>query len=206
VRHLFPAGRPIQLDKQVGRSQIAIVLDDLVFEDQVIPESIPGQFGDQPVVLVQVVTVVREDDIGSKGAFQVLEGVLDVRPDVREVPIPEPFHDDCLLRSFAQEQVRAVGGFIRSCGVCAEDEPIDFEARPFVEQAQDCPPAANLDVVAVRPEKQKSPGLLLPVGEKERKHIQSFERKTREALTKADSHKRHKKHKRLIFLGRRAKL
>ena len=40
--------------KTFGRAEITVVLRDLVLEDQVVAERVPGQLGDEPVILVEV--------------------------------------------------------------------------------------------------------------------------------------------------------
>ena len=50
-------------------AQVAVVLGDLVLEDQVVAERVPGQLAEEPVVLVQVVARVGEDEIGLDRAF-----------------------------------------------------------------------------------------------------------------------------------------
>jgi hypothetical protein len=41
-------------------AKISIVLKHFVFKDEMIPPSIPGQFIDQPVILVQIIPVMSE--------------------------------------------------------------------------------------------------------------------------------------------------
>ena len=53
------------VDEDVRRTEVAVELRDLVLEDQVVAERVPGQLAGEPVVLVRVVAVVREDDVGS---------------------------------------------------------------------------------------------------------------------------------------------
>ena len=61
---LAPRDRLLEVDEDVGRAEVAVVLGDLVLEDQVVAEGVPGQLGDEPVVLVAVVVGVREDEVG----------------------------------------------------------------------------------------------------------------------------------------------
>ncbi len=46
-----------------GEPEIAVVLGNLVLQDQVIPERIPSQIRDQPVILMTIVAIVRKDQI-----------------------------------------------------------------------------------------------------------------------------------------------
>ncbi|HQK17298.1 MAG TPA: hypothetical protein PLJ27_07585, partial [Polyangiaceae bacterium] len=176
VRHFPAARRPIQLNIEVWRPQVSVVLDDLVFEDQVIPEGVPGQFADQPMVLVQVMTVVRENDVGLENALQLLEGVLDFRADVREVAVPKSLGDDRLLRAFSQKHLRALDRFLGPRGLGAENDPVNLRAFQFREQTEDCSAAADLDIVAMRPEKQQAPKRFFPATKKEREHFPSLQK------------------------------
>src|SRR6202008_429680 len=58
------------------RTEPAVVLRDLILEDQVIPERVPGQFGDDSVVLMKVVLVVRENSIWPDRRLEFLEEIL----------------------------------------------------------------------------------------------------------------------------------
>src|SRR3981081_1841749 len=70
-------GRWIEPHKKVRRSQIAIILGNLVFQDQMIAKRVPCQFADHPVVLVQVVPVVRQDQVRNKLRLQFFELIFD---------------------------------------------------------------------------------------------------------------------------------
>ena len=50
--------------KEVQAHQVVVVFRNLVFPDQVVPEGVPGQVRDQAVVLVPVIAVVGENQIG----------------------------------------------------------------------------------------------------------------------------------------------
>ena len=53
----------IEGQKAIRRTQIAIVFRDLVLEDQLIAEGVSGQLGDSPVVLMEILAMVREHEI-----------------------------------------------------------------------------------------------------------------------------------------------
>ena len=48
-------------DEDVRRAEVAVVLRDLVLEDQVVAPGVPRQLAHEAVILVQVVPRVRED-------------------------------------------------------------------------------------------------------------------------------------------------
>jgi hypothetical protein len=60
-------------------AEVALVLGDLVLQDQVVAEGVPGQLGDQPVVLMAVLQPVGEDQVGGDLALEPLEVLLDGR-------------------------------------------------------------------------------------------------------------------------------
>ena len=63
----------IQSYEKVRRSQIAVVLWNFVFQDEMVAKRIPRQFADDPVILVEVVTVMSKNQIGSELVFQFFE-------------------------------------------------------------------------------------------------------------------------------------
>lgn len=50
-----------QMHIKIGAADISIVLDDFIFQNQVIPECVPRQVGYDSMVLMEVVAIVRED-------------------------------------------------------------------------------------------------------------------------------------------------
>src|SRR5579863_1647187 len=45
----------------IGTSEITVILWDLIFEDQMIPEGVPRQLGEQPMILVRISAPMRKD-------------------------------------------------------------------------------------------------------------------------------------------------
>src|SRR5581483_8310597 len=76
MRDLPLAERRVQRHEEVRRPEVALVLRDLVLEDRVIAEGLPGELRDQAVVLVLVGAVVREDEVRRLAGLQVLEPFL----------------------------------------------------------------------------------------------------------------------------------
>ena len=58
-----------QRDVDVRAAEVAVDLRDLVLQDQVAAERVPGQLAGETVILVEVVAGVREDDLGSMRSF-----------------------------------------------------------------------------------------------------------------------------------------
>ena len=64
----------------VRLTEIAIPLRDLVFENGVIAERVPGQVADLAVILVRIVAPMREDQIGIRVAFSLRSSTSRPRP------------------------------------------------------------------------------------------------------------------------------
>src|SRR5512138_3851857 len=90
--HLLLANRLVEGHEAVRRPEIAVELGDLVFENQVIPERVPRQIRQDAVILMAVVPIVGEDDIG-RCRLQRLEDPLDLLI-VRKEAVPEMLDDD----------------------------------------------------------------------------------------------------------------
>ena len=60
---LAAANRRLQRHKEIGLSKISIVLRNLVFEDQMIPERIPSQVRKEAVILVPILPVMSKHHV-----------------------------------------------------------------------------------------------------------------------------------------------
>src|SRR5262245_7133529 len=74
--------------EHIRNSKIAVELRDLVLQDCVVPKRVPGQLIDHPVILVQIVATVCEDQIWRE-ALERFEVAFECRAVVREVTPPE---------------------------------------------------------------------------------------------------------------------
>ena len=116
-------------DEDVRRAEVAVVLRDLVLEDQVIAERVPRQLAGVAVVLMQVVPLVREDEVGRHLALQLLEPVLDAAAVVREVAVAEALDDDLRRGESGRERRPRSGGPLPPGPLCAEYDPVDRRPR-----------------------------------------------------------------------------
>src|SRR5262249_24868544 len=90
----------IELYKNIRRPQISVVFRNFVLQNHVITKGIPGEFANQPVVLVQVVPVMGEDDFGGD-LLQSFKKLFDLRASIWEKTIRELLHHDVsFLRTF----------------------------------------------------------------------------------------------------------
>jgi hypothetical protein len=83
-----------QADEEIRGAQVSAVLDDFVFENQVIPERVPRQLGDQPVILMKVAAIMGQDEFGAEFSLQFFKKILDLCPDLGEIAVPEFAGDD----------------------------------------------------------------------------------------------------------------
>ena len=86
----------VEMDEDVGGAQVAVVLGNLVLEDEMVAKRVPGELRCESVILVPIVAVVREDQVGGDDGFQVLEELLDVSSAVRKEAVSEVPDDDLL--------------------------------------------------------------------------------------------------------------
>ena len=103
VLRLSLAGLAIQSYEKIRRPQIAIVLWDFVFQDEVATKCIPRQLADHPMILVKVVAAVGQNQIGRKLFLQLFEFSFDTSMERREIAIAV-IPDHYLLRLRAAEE------------------------------------------------------------------------------------------------------
>ena len=84
---LSVSGALAQRHVQVRSAQISIPFRNLVFENELVPESVPGQVGDHSVILVPVVARVSKDDVWTEVTGKALELVLDRGELRREIAV-----------------------------------------------------------------------------------------------------------------------
>src|SRR5438094_6955646 len=76
ILNFFATDRITQMNEKIGRPDISIVLDDFVFQDEVSPECVPSQLRYKAVVLMKVVPIISQDEIGSAFPLEFLEEVF----------------------------------------------------------------------------------------------------------------------------------
>ena len=137
------------MDEQVRRTEIAVVLRDLVLEDQVVAPRVPGELAGQPVVLVQVGALMGEDHVGRELGLQALEERLDGVAAVRKEPVAETAEDDPRRPKPAVKSAA-----LRRASSPRSPSPLstthdDLGLGIGLRQPQDRAAAADLDVVGV---------------------------------------------------------
>src|SRR5215467_5757917 len=107
VGHLRLVMGRLERDEQIRRAEVAVVLRDLLFQDEMTAEGVPGELADQPVVLVEVAPGVREHEIGLDAALELFEELLDARAFERKEAVAKVLDHALLVSDAAQEPLRA---------------------------------------------------------------------------------------------------
>ena len=103
-----PEPDPTTGEHRDSAAHVSVPFRDLVLEDQVIPERVPGQLADQAVVLMEVVTGVREDELGVDPRLELLEDILDLGGRVRQISVPERMDLDGSILDIRQDAAYAL--------------------------------------------------------------------------------------------------
>src|SRR5262249_29712164 len=84
----------VQRHVDVRPAQVAIPFRDLVFQDGVVAESIPGQPVRLPMVLMSVVAVMGEDQVGFDATLETFKPCLYLGAVARKETVAELVHLD----------------------------------------------------------------------------------------------------------------
>jgi len=141
---------PAQRHVQVRLAEVSVPFRNLVFENELLAEGVPGQVGHDSVVLVPVVTRVSEDDVWTEVARETFERVLDGIEMRREISVPKFMEVDRSLRRGAEEFPSSTLCLARAGPSCAPDHPSEFWSRSSSHQSRQRAAAPDLDVVRVR--------------------------------------------------------
>src|SRR4029079_15182946 len=139
--------REVERDVDVGTPEVAVELRDLVLENQLIAERLICELGQEPVVLVPICLVAGEDGVRCSIGTEYVEALFQLRRDVRKVALPERLHLDAAIRAGAEERLGAQPRLRSSVRLSTEDDPSNLERRIRLEEAENGPSAADLDVV-----------------------------------------------------------
>ena len=112
----------LQRDVDVRPAQVAVPLGDLVLEDEVIAERVPRELARESMVLVEVVSRVRENEIGVD-PLQILERLLDRFAVVRHVRRPGTQGRRPRIGPRGKELLGTRPGLRGALALGAEDDP-----------------------------------------------------------------------------------
>ena len=135
--------------KNVRAPKISIVLEDLVLQDQMISERIPGQIGQNAVILVTIVAQMSEDDLRFEAGFDFLKPIFDRGPFAWKIALAKRPDLDLLALNGGQVFICAVERFFRPGTWRTEDYPTDFQIRNLRHQTEHRSARADFDIVRV---------------------------------------------------------
>ena len=135
-----------------------------------IAERIPGEFGNHSMVLMQIISVVGENQVWGDVPFQFFEISFDLAGNIGKKAVGKIFDDDIFRSGLLQERVRAFMRFGPSLILGAENNPIHSRPSVRFEQRQDRSSATYFDVVAMCTESQNTQGCVALLSECEAKH------------------------------------
>ena len=125
--------------KTFGDAEIAVVLRHLVLEDQVVAKRVPRELGGEPVVLVEVVAGMRQDEVWVD-PLQLLEDILDATPVVRKIAIAK-LVEPHIRRARRREEIGRTGPrLVGSLPVGREHDPCHVRDRGAHASARGCVP------------------------------------------------------------------
>ncbi len=97
--------------KSTGLPRSPSYLGISVLEDEMIPEGVVGQLGNQPMILVSISGPVGQDQCRIEIGLDRFKVVLDLGALEREIPIAKPSYIDPSVSDTLKECRRAVSGF-----------------------------------------------------------------------------------------------
>jgi hypothetical protein len=84
-----------------------------------VPERVPSKFGDEPMILVQILPMMGEDKVGAKFSAQLMHVVFDFTPSIGKKTIFEIFNQYCPFHRASQKRGRATIRLLGSLCRCA---------------------------------------------------------------------------------------
>src|SRR6185312_889777 len=139
--------------------EVAVELGNLIFEHQVIAERVPGQFPEQAMILVAILTAVGQHHIRGNPAAQRFQSLLDFGEEGRKVAIAEFAHFEIQLRRWAQKRPPRRPGFLGPRSARRKDRPYEAGVRVALRPGSKGSTASDLDVVAVSPDAEDCLGV-----------------------------------------------
>src|SRR5271163_1502162 len=142
------------LQLNVGRRgrQIALVFGHFVFKDQVAAIRVPGQLGNESMILVSIIAPMGEDQVRISRPFEALELLLNPGEMSREEAVAVVSSYDPGGNRLAQKAPGTGPQLLFALAVRAEHGPSHVSRAVAVKQGQQCPAASDVHIVAMGPE------------------------------------------------------
>jgi len=81
-------------NENIGLAKIAVVFGNFIFQDEMIPEGIPGQIGNHGVILVPIMAIMRQYQVWIEPLFECFKGILDRRPLIGKIALAKLVDSD----------------------------------------------------------------------------------------------------------------
>jgi hypothetical protein len=168
VDFVFVQGR-VERHKNVGAAQVAIVLGNFVFENEVIAKGVPGKFAEQAMVLMSIALPMREDQIGIDLRLHAFEIFFDLLRAAGKKAVAIVLKDDLLIAT-RSKQLGGLGSFLTARAGSGENDPVQPELREKLLEMQKSPAATDFDIVRMSPKTQNREWTGVLVGKSELDH------------------------------------
>jgi hypothetical protein len=139
-----------QRDVEVRPAEISVPLWNLVLENELVAESIPSQVGHDAVILMAVVSRMREDNVRSELPSQTFERILDRIEIRRKVTVSKLMEANRADSSSAEHLACSAFGLACSGAGPAPHHPPKLWPRSFARQLRQRSAAPNFNVIGVR--------------------------------------------------------
>ena len=136
-------------DVRIGWCQIALILENLILEYQMIPPGIPGELGGQAMILMSIVQPVREDYVRFDFRFKILEKILRIGVLRWQVTVTEVCNQNLACGCAPQQRIRTSTRLRSPRPLRTEDDPSYLDCGHARQPGQQSPTTANLNVVAM---------------------------------------------------------
>ncbi len=95
-----------------------------------VTEGVPGEFADEAVVLVEIVTRMCQDEIRVDPGLQALEDVLHRAALVGQIAVAKREDLDRRIVNARQELLCAASRLVNTIAVGREHDPVDMDVGP----------------------------------------------------------------------------
>src|SRR5882762_5005419 len=122
---------------------------------------VPRQFTDHAVILMKVVTIVRQNQVGNKFLLETFKLTFDPRLKRREKAVAIVPDHDLLLLGGCKEEIGRPQRLSFPDGGRTEHFPINLKLLILLQEAQERASASNFNIIAMRTQAQNSTNGLL---------------------------------------------
>jgi len=136
--------------EDIGIAQVSLVLKNFVFEDQVLSERIPCDFGKSSVILVQIFSAMGEDDIRLYRFGQFVHRLFDLNNARGKERILKIEKVNVAVVVPIAPSMKSVACLDFARGIATHHDPVKPYARIAFQEAKNRSSATDFDIVWVR--------------------------------------------------------